>query len=286
MFSDTSLEWFPIFSVTNVGNPSPSGQWHLSSPRFSLSLFPFQRLPFLPHMSLWHILLCHLMIGSLIFQSLFLIKIWPDLEWSLDSWDPFVKSLRPLIRSYFLLLPGRLSLIAPPFLFATRFSSVLSSLFLLHSLVLTFVFLAKMLLFPILTLSLLTISWFRPMASGGPANCSLCGDFPVGRPCMFKLFCCNLRHSANSSIVSAAPTRLALLFPSPPLRLSLCPCYAFLSSAFFLSHTLRHIWQKLSSLSSSSTFRLGLRSFIASEEWHGRWVGQAKWAASAIHCYM
>ena len=53
--------------------------------------------------------------------------------------------------------------------------------------------------------------------------------FLFGKPNMLKFFHYSPRHYASSPLVSAAPTRLPLLFSSPSLRLSFCPllCLSF-----------------------------------------------------------
>ena len=65
-----------------------------------------------------------------------------------------------------------------------------------------------------------------------------------------QLFCSSLRLSASSLIFSAAPASLPLLFPSLPLKLTLCSCYTFLFSVlpslpYSLTHLARTIHSRL-----------------------------------------
>ena len=64
------------------------------------------------------------MSGPFVFQSPSLFQVWPGLEWNQDSPDPPREFMDPLTRLCFLLLLGRLPLLAFPLLFVTCFSSL------------------------------------------------------------------------------------------------------------------------------------------------------------------
>ena len=176
------------------------------------------------------------------------------------------KLLRPLTRSCFLLLVlGRLFLFALLFLLGICFRSLWSPLFPLHTLALIPLFLAKVRLSPILTLSLLVIWCFGQTAlfllsfgkggSGVLANCLLCGteatlSFSAGPVCssfsaeacaILQALCWSRQHQQVchfSSLLLLCHSRSVLAtLSSPP--------------SFLLSQTLWQIWQELSSLSCS-----------------------------------
>ena len=168
--------------------------------------------------------------------------------------------MRPLIRSCFLLLLlGRLFLLALPFLLGICIRSPWSPPFPLHALALNPLFLAKVRLSPILTLSPLMI-WYSGLmalfhfilAKAAPAflptalSVALRPLFPFRqaqyvqvfplKPAPFCTLFAGLGSTNKSAIFFLFYLILALF--SPP--------------SFFLSETLWQIWQELSSLFSCS----------------------------------
>ena len=175
--------------------------------------------------------------------------------------------MRPLTCSCFLLLVlGRLSLLALPFLLEICLRSRCSPPFPLHALALILFFLAKVRLSPTLTLSALMIWCFGQTAlflflfcrggSGVLTNCSLCGteatfSFSAGPVCSsFSAEACALLHA----LCWSRQHQQVCHFSSLLLLSDSCSVFVTLSSppSFFLSQTLWQIWQELSSLSSCS----------------------------------
>ena len=174
--------------------------------------------------------------------------------------------MRPLTRSCFLLLVlGRLLLLALPVLLGIFLRSRWSPPFPLHALALIPLFLAKVRLSPILTLSPLMIWYFGQtalflflLARAAPAflPTTLCGteatlSFSAGPVCSsFSAEACAILHALGwsrqhqqvchfSSLLLLSDSRSVLAtLSSPP--------------SFLLSQTLWQIWQELSSLSSCS----------------------------------
>ena len=93
------------------------------------------------------------MSGFFVSQSPFPFQVWPDLKKNQDSAHRPGELLRPLTRLCFLLLLGRLSLLALPFLLGICLPSLWSPPFPLHALIL--LSLSKVRLLPTLTLSLM-----------------------------------------------------------------------------------------------------------------------------------
>ena len=112
------------------------------------------------------------MSGLFVSQPAFLFQVRPDLESNQDSADPPGELLHPLTRSFlFLLVLGRLFLLALLFILGIFPRSRWSPPFPLHALALIPLFLAKVRLSPILTLSSLMI-WYSvpfPLARAAPA---------------------------------------------------------------------------------------------------------------------
>ena len=176
--------------------------------------------------------------------------------------------MRPFTRSCFLLLVlGRLFLLALPLVLGIFLRSTWSPLFFPHAPALIFLCLAKVQLSLTLTLSPLTIWYFRLTALfllakssfGVLANCSLCGteanSFLFSRPSMFnkckQVFplkpapFCTLFAGLGSTIKSA----ISLLFS---YYLILVPSLPSCPLLHLLPQTLWQIWQELLSLSSCS----------------------------------
>ena len=180
------------------------------------------------------------MIWPFVSQPHFPFQVWPDLEWNQDSPDPRGELLRPLTRSWFLVLfLGTLFLFALPLLFGTCFSSLWSPPFSLHIRALIFFSIAEVRLSLTLTLSHLTIWWSRqialfyfPLVKAAMTSCLLLSlwhrghPFLFGRHSLFTFFRWSLRHSASSPLVSVAPTSLLFLFsPFSTFSLSSLPCF-------------------------------------------------------------
>ena len=105
------------------------------------------------------------MSGLFVSQPLFLFQVWPDLEWNQDSADRPGELLRPLTRLCFLLLVlGRLLLLSLPFLLGICLPSRWTPPFPTHALASIPLFLAKVRLSPILTLSPLMI-WYSGLTA-------------------------------------------------------------------------------------------------------------------------
>ena len=184
--------------------------------------------------------------GLFVSQPPFLFQVWPHLQWNQDSTDRPGELLRPLTRSGFLLLVlRRLLLLALPFLLGICLLSRWSLPFPLHASALIPLFLGKVRLSLTLTLSpswsgaldwrLCSFSFWQRRLGRSYQLLSLWRwghSFLFGRPSTFKFFRWSLRHSARSSLVSAAPTSLPFLFSSPPVWLSFCPRHPVLSPIF------------------------------------------------------
>ena len=185
------------------------------------------------------------MSGLFVSQPPFLFQTWSETKTA----DRPGELLRQLTRSCFLLLPlGRLSLLSPSLLLGTPHLSRWILSFPLHAFALISLFLAKMRLSLTLTLfpsrsgtldrRLCSFSfWQRRLW----CTCQLLSlwhwghYFLLSKPSMLKFLCWSLRHSANSLLISAAPTRLPLLFSSYLTLSQSSPPWLLLHLFFYLN---------------------------------------------------